>query len=339
MRLDSTRAMMSNAPATQPAFDTPFQFLEGRDSHVLVTGGTGFIGQSLVPSLAEHGARVTVLTRRDRLPQALRRKNVQAVRSLASIPVRDRVDAVINLAGARVLGLPWTAARRYELMRSRVGLTRGLVEWIAGRGTLPRCLLSASAIGYYGVQPQSDETPLTEEGAPQGMFMSRLCQAWELAAEEALPLGVKVACLRFGLVLGRAGALPAMLLPVRLGLGGRLGSGMQWLSWVHIEDLVRALAHSWQVVERSPGGGRNLYNITAPGAVRQREFSRTAGTVLRRPSVVPTPAWPMRLLLGEQSALLLEGQRVVPARLQREGFVFRYPQLQPALEHLVARRH
>ena len=312
----------------------PFQFLEGRGWHVLVTGGTGFIGQSLVPLLADQGVRVTVLTRRDRLPQALRRQNVQAVNSLSSIPASERVDAVINLAGARILGLPWTAGRREELMRSRVGLTRDLVQWMATRASMPRCLLSASAIGYYGVQPQSDETPLTEEGAPQGMFMSRLCQAWEQAAGEAVLLGVRVACLRFGLVLGHAGALPALLLPVRLGLGGRLGSGMQWLSWVHIDDLLRALAHIWQALERSPGTAPNFYNVTAPGAVRQRDFSRVAAAVLRRPSLVPTPGWPMRLLLGEQSDLLLEGQRVVPARLEREGFVFRYPQLQPALQHL-----
>lgn len=312
----------------------PFQFLEGRGWHVLVTGGTGFIGQLLVPLLADQGVRVTVLTRSARLPQALLRQNVQPVHSLSSIPASERVDAVINLAGARILGLPWTAGRREELMRSRVGLTRGLVEWMASRPSVPRCLLSASAIGYYGVQPQSDETPLTEDGAPQGMFMSRLCQAWEQAAEEAALLGVRVACMRFGLVLGHGGALPALLLPVRLGLGGRLGSGMQWLSWVHIEDLLRALAHIWQVLEQAPGTAPNFYNVTAPGAVRQRDFSRVAASVLRRPSIMPTPAWPVRLLLGEQADLLLEGQRVVPARLEREGFVFRYPQLQPALQQL-----
>ena len=328
---------------TQPALnglapDRPFQFVDGRHQHVLVTGGTGFIGQALVPALVEQGLRVTVLTRRHNLPPLLRQKQVRAVRSLDAIPDDEPVDTVINLAGARILGMPWTTARRDELLRSRVGLTRELVKWMAGRRNRPRCLLSASAIGFYGVQPAADDTPLAEDGAPQSMFMSRLCQAWEQAAEEALLHGVQVACLRFGLVLGRGGALPMLLLPVRLGLGGPLGSGSQWLSWVHIHDLLRAVAHAWQALDRSPGKEPNFYNVTAPGAVRQRDFSRTAAAVLRRPAFMSTPGWPMRILLGEQSQLLLEGQRVIPARLQQEGFVFRYPQLQPALEHLAAPR-
>lgn len=302
--------------------------------HVLVTGGTGFIGHALVPALADQGVRVTVLTRRDQLPGALRREQVRAVRSLADVPASEAVDAVINLAGARILGLPWTATRRQELLRSRVGLTRDLVAWI-DRGRRPGCLLSASAIGYYGVQPQSDDTPLVEQSPPQPVFMSELCQQWEQAAAAALPLGVRVACLRFGLVLGDGGALPMLLLPIRLGLGGRLGSGRQWLSWVHIDDLLRAMAHAWQALEREPGAALQVYNVTAPEAVRQAEFSRVAAAVLRRPSFMPTPAWPLRLLLGEQSDLLLEGQRVAPARLQREGFAFRYPQLRPALQSLV----
>ena len=306
--------------------------------HVLVTGGTGFIGHALVPALADQGIRVSVLTRRDQLPPALRREQVRAVHSLADIPASDAVDAVINLAGARILGLPWTAARRQELLRSRVGLTHELVAWIADRGRRPRCLLSASAIGYYGVQPQSDDTPLTEDSPPQPVFMSQLCQQWEQAAAAALPLGVRVACLRFGVVLGRGGALPMLLLPVRLGLGGRLGSGRQWLSWVHIDDLLRALAHAWQALEREPDAALRVYNVTAPVPVRQSEFSRIAAGLLHRPNFMLTPAWPARLLLGEQADLLLEGQRVVPARLQSEDFDFRHPQLRPALEALLGDR-
>jgi NAD dependent epimerase/dehydratase family enzyme len=129
-----------------------------------------------------------------------------------------------------------------------------------------------------------------------------------------------------------------LLLPVRLGLGGRLGSGRQWLSWVHIDDLLRALAHAWQSLEQEPTAGLRVYNVTAPEAVRQADFSRTAAVVLRRPNFMPTPAWPVRLLLGEQADLLLEGQRVAPARLQREGFVFRHPALRPALQQLAGER-
>ena len=317
--------------------DDFFKGIGAGAQHVLVTGGTGFIGHALVPALAAQGLRVSVLTRRDRLPEALRSEQVRSVRSLGEIPDNEPVDAVINLAGARILGMPWTAARREELLRSRVGLTRDLVAWMAGRSSKPRCLLSASAIGYYGVQPQGDDTPLAEDAAPQAVFMSQLCQQWEQAAAAAGPLGVPVACVRFGLVLGDGGALPMLLLPVRFGLGGPMGSGRQWLSWVHIDDLLRALAHAWRALEREPGAAPAVYNVTAPGAVRQGDFIRTAATVLGRPSFMPTPAWPVRLLLGEQADLLLEGQRVVPARLLREGFVFRYPQLQPALEQLAGR--
>lgn len=301
-----------------------------------MTGGTGFIGQVLVPELVKQGWRVTVLTRANELPSALRLSQVRAVRVLQEVAESDDVDAVINLAGARILGMPWTDRRREELLRSRVGLTHALVAWMQGRRNRPRCLLSASAIGYYGIQSRSDDTSLTEESGPQALFMSRLCQQWEQAALEATALGVQVACLRFGLVLGRGGALPMLLLPIRLGLGGRLGSGSQWLSWVHIDDLLGAVSHAWQALERTPGGLPGLYNVTAPGAVRQREFSAIAAAVLRRPNLIPTPAWPVRLLLGEQSDLLLEGQRVAPARLQKEGFAFRYPQLRPALENLTA---
>ncbi|MBC7470839.1 MAG: TIGR01777 family protein [Ramlibacter sp.] len=317
--------------------DLRFGFLHGREGHVVVTGGTGFIGHSLVPALAAQGWRVSVLTRRDQLPEALRREQVRAVRSLAEIPDSEAVDAVINLAGARILGRPWTAARRAELLRSRVDVTRALVAWMERRSSKPRCLLSASAVGFYGVQAQGDDTPLTEDAPPQPIFMSQLCQQWEQAAAAAVPLGVRVACLRFGVVLGEGGALPMLLLPVRLGIGGRLGSGRQWLSWVHIDDLLQAMDHAWQTLEREPAAVLRAYNVTAPEAVRQSEFSRIAAGVLGRPSFMPTPGWPARLLLGEQADLLLEGQRVVPARLQREGMVFRYPQLRPALEQLVAR--
>lgn len=314
-----------------------FKGIAAGHRHVLVTGGTGFIGHSLVPALAGQGLRVSVLTRRDRLPDALQGEQVRAVRSLAGIPDSEPVDAVINLAGARILGMRWTDARQRELLASRVGLTRDLVAWMAARSSKPGCLLSASAIGYYGVQPQGDDTPLTEDSPPQPVFMSRLCAQWEQAAAAAVPLGVPVAILRFAVVLGHGGALPMLLLPVRLGLSGRLGTGRQWLSWVHIDDLLRAMAHAWQALAREPGGAPRVYNVAAPGAVRQAEFTRIAAAVLRRPSFMPTPGWPVRLLLGEQSDLLLEGQRVVPARLQREGFAFRYPQLRPALEQLAGR--
>lgn len=302
--------------------------------HVLVTGGTGFIGRQLVARLLGQGHRVTVLTRRTSLPVAMAHARLRACQQLQDLDAAVPVDAVVNLAGARILGLPWTGARRATLVRSRVDLTQRLVDWIGGLARKPQVLVSASAIGYYGVQAPGDERALTEADPPQPVFMSELCRAWEEAAAGAVSHGVRVACLRFGLVLGHGGALPMLLLPVRLGVGGRLGSGQQWLSWVHIDDVLGAVAHAWQA--GGPAGFRAC-NVTAPQQVTQLEFTRTAARVLHRPSFWATPAAPVRLLLGEQSDLLLQGQRVNPARLLGEGFEFRHPQLEGALRQITAR--
>ncbi|USX27418.1 TIGR01777 family oxidoreductase [Oxalobacteraceae bacterium OTU3CINTB1] len=294
----------------------------------LVTGATGFIGQRLVKALLADGHRVTVLSRDPRRAAALFDGRVDSVAAMDELPPSRVVDVVINLAGARILGWRWTAARRAALRASRVGLTRKLVDWIAAAGHKPAMLLSASAIGYYGIQKRGDDTVLTEKDGPQPMFMSDLCREWEQAAQGAEAHGVRVARMRFGLVLGTQGALPMMLLPIKLGLGGPLGGGTQWLSWIHVDDLIGGIAH---LCRRGEGGA---YNFTAPEVVSQAQFSRTAASVLKRPYGVPTPGWPMRLALGEQADLLLEGQRVFPERLTEEGFVFRHPSLDGALRSL-----
>jgi len=165
--------------------------------------------------------------------------------------------------------------------------------------------------------------------------MSDLCREWESAAGAAAAHGTQVECMRFGLVLGRDGALPMMLLPILLGLGGRLASGRQWLSWIHVDDVVRGMAHRWQHALKTPAAPgpatTGASNFTAPQSLTQAAFSRTAARLWHRPWWLPTPGWPMRLALGEQADLLLEGQRVIPARLAQEGFVFRYPEMAGAL--------
>lgn len=329
----------------------------GPQQRVLVTGATGFIGRLLVKALLNDGHAVVALTRSPQQAASLFSGAVRCVDSLDALAPSERIDVVVNLAGARILGWRWTAARKAALRRSRVALTERVVAWIARAEHKPRLMLSASAIGYYGVQAMGDTTPLAEDAPPQPVFMSQLCQEWEAAARAAQTHGVQVACMRFGMVLGEQGALPPMLLPIRLGVGGPMGGGRQRLSWIHVDDLLRAMAHLWRVGAEGMGGTgvgngngagaggggggrvtlRAAYNFTAPEQVSQAEFSRTAASLLGRPCFVPTPGWPVRLLLGEQADLLLEGQTVAPVRLLEEGFRFRYQDLRGALAALLGK--
>jgi uncharacterized protein len=301
-----------------------------RPETVLVTGATGFIGQLLVRTLLADGHHVWVLSRDPKKAAWMFNGRVKSIASMGELPGTQAIDVIINLAGARILGHRWTAERKKVLRASRIGLTQSLVKWIAGAQRKPRLLLSASAVGYYGIQRQDDHSALTESSPAQPIFMSDLCREWETAAGEASRYGVPVACTRFGLVLGHQGALPMMMLPIRLGIGGPLGGGRQCVSWIHVHDLLRAMAHVW----RTSHEGVLAYNFTAPQAVTQAEFSRIAAAIVRRPAIMPTPGLPMRLMLGEQADLLLEGQRVFPERLTSEGFRFTYPDLHTALASL-----
>jgi len=320
-----------------PAAGVPTLHFGDAPQHVLVTGGTGFVGRRLVQALRADGHAVTVWTR-DAASAAKRfDAAVRCVQRLEDIPASPAVDVVVNLAGARIVGQRWTPSRQAALMKSRIGLTDALVGWIGQRAAKPWLMLSGSAVGYYGVQAQGDATMLTESSPPQPVFMSRLCQAWEASAHAAATHGVRVACLRFGMVLGHGGALPGLLLPVKMGVGGRLGTGRQWLSWIHLQDLLAGMAHIWRHAAQAVPPGRSVpqaWNFTAPEVLSQEAFMRTAADVLHRPFWLPTPAAPVRLLLGEQADVLLEGQRVAPARLLATGFRFRFPDARSALQDL-----
>ena len=311
----------------------PIQF-NAVPEQVLVTGGTGFVGKHLVKALLQDGHQVTVLTRNPVMAKRLLGDAVRCISSLEQLAATDTIDVVINLAGARILGCRWTAARQQVLRESRITLTQRLVQWMARAEHKPKVLLSASAIGYYGVQAQNDPQVLSEDSPPQPVFMSELCQEWEAAARQACAYGVPVRCLRFGVVLGDEGALPQMLLPIRLGLGGALAGGQQCLSWIHVQDLLRAMAHVRQGVAAAEPDFM-AFNFTAPEPVSQQQFARTAAAILHRPAWMPTPGLPLRCLLGEQADLLLEGQRVMPTHLLGQGFQFEYPTLQVALENLL----
>lgn len=318
------------ARALPPAVAEPVPF-EGAPQTVLVTGATGFIGHALMPALLASGHRVIVLSREPRKAAWEYGGAVRAVARMSDLAPEENIDVVINLAGARILGWRWSEARKAVLRGSRAGLTQGVVDWIAAAKHKPRLMINASAVGYYGIQPQGGEQLLNEASPPQAIFMSQLCQEWEAAAGRAREYGVPVALARFGLVFGHGGALQPMLLPFKFGMGGRMGTGRQRNSWIHIHDLLRAMAHVWRQGPQADGA----WNFTAPEHPTQLEFARAAAAALHRPCLVPTPAWPVRLLLGEQSDLLLEGAAIAPTRLLASGFTFRFPTVRQALSDLV----
>ena len=297
--------------------------------HLLITGGTGFIGAALCRHATERGDRITVLTRDPDRPGLMRHDALRYVANLDAIPAADSVDAVVNLAGRSLNSGRWNAALKQDFIDSRVDTTRALVEWMGRRPAPPSTLISASAIGWYG---HHDATPLTEASAAQDGFSHRLCAAWEAAAHEAEALGTRVVCLRIGIVLERdGGSLPALLPAFRLGAGGPLGSGKQYWSWIHRDDLVRLIEFALNKVSLD-----GPVNATAPEPLPQREFARILGRALHRPAFAPLPAFMARLLLGEfADELLLEGQRVLPEKALQSGFEFRHPTLAGALAQLL----
>jgi uncharacterized protein (TIGR01777 family) len=288
---------------------------------VLLTGGTGFIGSRLRPALAAAGHQVRIVSRGpgadfDWGPESIRRG------------VRE-TEAIVHLAGEGIADRRWTEARKRALVESRVHTTRLLAEAAAERK--PRCFLSASAVGYYG---PSETVGLTEDAPPGDDFLARICVAWESSASPARDAGVRVVTTRFGVVLHpEGGALAKMLPPFRMFVGGPVGSGEQWVSWIHLSDLV-ALVLFLLAKEDASGP----FNAVAPHPVRMRDFARAIGHALHRPSLVPVPAFVPRLLLGEGADVLLTGQHVVPRRATEAGFRFSFPEIEPALREMLARR-
>lgn len=292
--------------------------------HILVTGGTGFIGSALMPALRDDGHRLTVLTRQQ-LPDG---NGVSYINSLQSI--NGDVDAVINLAGASLADKRWSDAYKTQLRASRVDSTRHLGEALRSLGQTPSVFLSGSAIGYYG--PRGDA--LIDEDARAGKgFAAALCRDWEAAAQEAAG-NARLCTLRLGVVFDRdGGAYPQMAAPFRLRIGNWIGSGQQWLSWVHRHDVVAAIRFLLHDDDIS-----GAINITAPEPVTSRGFCDAMQDVLPSLLRLPMPAPVIRLLVGEMAdELLITGQRVMPQRLLDGGFSFRFGSLQPALSALEGR--
>jgi hypothetical protein len=289
-----------------------------------VTGGTGFIGRRLTEALVEAGHHVTVLTRDKRKAHNLACP-VRIVTNLDSLSDDEAFDAVVNLAGAPVAGGRWTARRKEILRSSRIDTTRALVRLIGRLKTKPSVLISASAIGYYGID--SDE-PVTENTKPQACFAHDMCAERETEARTACRYGVRVVELRLGLVLDASGGPLGLMMPAfEFGLGARIGAGHQWMSWIQLDDVAALIAF---VIARDDL--RGPFNAVAPEPCRNAEFSVALARALHRPCVLAVPSQPIRIALGEMGEeLLLASKRVLPARLTEAGFAFRSPDITAAL--------
>jgi len=279
---------------------------------VVLAGGSGFIGGHLAAVLRARGDSVAIVSLRDL--------------DAAVAGSRD-ADAIVNLAGAS-LAKRWTEPAKREIRDSRIDTTRAFVERLGAEGIALGTYVGTSAVGYYGT---SESEEFAEGSAPGDDFLAQVCIEWEREHEKAASLGARVVRIRNGLVLGTdGGALPLMLPPFRAGLGGHLASGRQWVSWVHIDDVVAMYVRA---LERGDG----VYNATAPQPLRNAEFTKILGATLHRPALFPVPAFALATLLGEGAMLLTEGQRVLPERTLASGYSFKFPSLQAALEDLLRR--
>jgi uncharacterized protein (TIGR01777 family) len=303
---------------------------EGHIMKVFITGGTGFVGTYLSRELAGQGHEITVLTRRKQPPTP----PAPGISYITGDPTQEgpwmgavpEHDWIINLAGASIFKR-WTPEHKQEIFASRIRTTRNLVIALS-EGDRRQLFCSTSAVGYYG--PRGDEI-LTEDSSQDSYFLARLAEDWEIEALKAQDLGIRTVITRFGIVLGRGGGALGQMAPMfRRFLGGILGAGQQWFSWIHQADQVRA----YNFVQEHPEI-RGPVNFTAPRPVRNRELTRALGQALHRPTVLPAPAFMMRLVLGEFAEALLTGQRVVPKKLLDAGFKFNFPTIEEALKDLL----
>ncbi len=303
---------------------------------VAITGATGFVGSRLVERLLHHGTKILVLTRDTERARKLFPTNAYPdVEITGYTPTVSgswlqeiaSCEGIVNLAGAPISEGRWTTERKQEILNSRKLTTQKIVEAITKSSTKPKVLVNASAVGYYG----TSETATFTENSPSGSdFLAHVCQDWEAEAQKVTDSNVRLVILRFGIVLGMGGALGKMITPFKLFAGGPIGSGEQWFSWIHVDDIVSLILQALTTSEMS-----GVYNATAPHPVRMAELSTTMGEVMNRPSWLPVPAFAIEAMLGDGAVVVLEGQKVSPQRTLKSGFTYNYSDLKPALEEIL----
>lgn len=297
---------------------------------LLVTGGSGFVGRALCAHLTARGHDLTILSRSPAKAGKILPPSVRVLSSLDEIRDHEIYDGIINLAGEGIADRRWSRARKQTLFDSRVGVTEALATLVDRLKHKPGVLVSGSAVGFYG---DAGSVELDESSpAVRRDFTYLLCDAWEKAARDIGRRGVRVCILRIGVVLGNGGMLSRLLPAYRLGLGARLGNGQQWLSWIHLDDLLAVLTNCLEL-----GNAEGVYNAVAPNPVIYARFHESLASACHRPALFSAPALPVKLVLGEMSVLLLGGQRVLPARLASQGFSFRYSTIDEALAAVCAR--
>jgi uncharacterized protein len=298
---------------------------------MLITGGTGFVGTHLTSRLIQDGHVVTILTRslkgaRGSLPGISYLEGDPTKKGSWQGAIKNH-DAVINLAGASIFS-KWTEEHKRAIRESRVNTTQNIVEGIPSRPERPFTLFSTSAVGYYGF---CGDEELVEDSPPGNDFLARIAKEWEGEALKARDKGDRVVITRFGIVMGEKGGALSQMIPLfKKFIGGPIGSGRQWFSWIHIKDLAEAFAFLLKHPEIS-----GPINVCSPNPVRNKDLAKAIGKVLHRPSFIPAPGFMVKLVLGEFGSVILEGQRVIPRRLLENGFVFQYPDIEKALHGIL----
>ncbi|MDB9494222.1 TIGR01777 family oxidoreductase [Spirulina major CS-329] len=304
---------------------------------VAITGATGFVGSRLVEKLTADQHQVVVFSRHgEKARRTFPSEAFPTVDIVEYTPKKSGAwqeqiagcDAVVNLAGAPIAEERWTAARKHEIKTSRIEGTAKIVEAIHQADPKPPVLINASAIGYYGT---SEAETFTESSAPGDDFLASICQGWEAAAQQAAAAGVRTVIFRFGIVLGNGGAIAKMIPPFKLFAGGPIGTGKQWFSWIHREDVVNLILKALQDPQMS-----GVYNATAPNPLRMEDFCRVLGEEMGRPSWLPVPSFVIETLLGDGAIVVLEGQQVLPKAVGDLEFTYQYPTAQTAIQDVLA---